>query len=65
MIIPNRDKEREYIMNKMKNKNKTECGKKEYIKVGKGGTWAVCGCPNGWLCSDCSSKPSNKSEVEK
>lgn len=35
---------------------KKGCGKREYIKTEKGGTWAVCGCPNGWLCSDCSPK---------
>ncbi len=29
------------------------CGKREYIKVGTGGTWAVCGCNNGWFCSEC------------
>ncbi len=29
------------------------CGKKEYIKTEKGGTWAICGCNNGWYCNKC------------
>ena len=35
------------------------CGKKEYIKTEKGGTWAICGCNNGWYCNKC------KEEAEK